>query len=35
MKKMHLQEGTFWWDGYQKVGIEMLSQFRKKHFNSD
>ena len=29
------QEGTFWWDSYQKVGIGMLSQFRKMHFNSD
>jgi len=29
------QEGTFWWDSYQKVGIGMLSHFRENHFNAD
>ena len=27
------QEGTFWWDSYQKVGIEMLSNFFKIYIN--
>ena len=29
------QEGTSWWDSYQKVGIGMLSHFGENHFNSD
>ena len=28
-----LQEGTFWWDSYQKVGIECPCAFNKNDFN--
>ena len=29
------QEGTFWWDSYQKVGIVMLSGFCEGDINLD
>ena len=29
------QEGTFWWDSYQKVGIVMLSDFCESDVNLD
>ena len=34
-KKSFPQEGTFWWDSYQKVGIVMLSDFCESGVNLD
>ena len=34
-KKSFPQEGTFWWDSYQKVGIVMLSGFCEGEINLD
>jgi hypothetical protein len=35
MEKPTLQEGTFWWDSYQKVGIVKASDLAENDFNED